>query len=188
MAQRDEAMTPEELAAIEARTNAAMSGPWELDPPESRGDCFTVRKLTGTYTIARIMDLDNARFIWRARRDVPALIARVRELEAENEALRKIAARVLPCHYCSVDDLAKCPHGFPGCSLADDMNEEGCANSWLRKARERVRELEVENARLRTVEEESRYLINNIREHGIHDNWKSVANALTAAQEPGKDR
>lgn len=39
----------------------------------------------------------------------------------ENDALRGIAAKVMPCHYCGVDHISKCPHGFPGCALADDM-------------------------------------------------------------------
>ena len=45
----------------------------------------------------------------------------VKRLTAENDTLRLIAAKIMPCHYCGVDQLAKCPHGFPGCSLADDM-------------------------------------------------------------------
>jgi hypothetical protein len=47
--------------------------------------------------------------------------ARIAELKAENDALRMIAAKVMPCHYCGVSEIARCPHGFPGCSLADDI-------------------------------------------------------------------
>lgn len=42
-------------------------------------------------------------------------------LEGENSTLRMITTKIMPCHYCGVDDIAKCPHGFPGCSLADDI-------------------------------------------------------------------
>lgn len=44
------------------------------------------------------------------------------ELEAENTVLRKIAARLMPCHYCGVEQIAECPRGWPGCALADDVD------------------------------------------------------------------
>ena len=57
-------------------------------------------------------------------------------LTRENETLRGIAARVMPCHYCGAAGLALCPHGFPGCALADDlMGFDACANRELREAR-----------------------------------------------------
>lgn len=40
----------------------------------------------------------------------------------ENDTLRVIAGKVMPCMYCGVDNISKCPYGFPGCSLADDNN------------------------------------------------------------------
>lgn len=41
---------------------------------------------------------------------------------AENATLRGLVAKVvMPCHYCGVDNMAKCPSGFPGCALADDL-------------------------------------------------------------------
>ena len=46
---------------------------------------------------------------------------KTQRLERENTTLRAIAAKVMPCHYCGADNIGKCPHGFPGCSLADDM-------------------------------------------------------------------
>ena len=61
------------LDEIEARANAATPGPWR----EGSSDLYSVR---------------NAAFIAAARTDVPALIARVRELEAECERLRTFAA------------------------------------------------------------------------------------------------
>jgi len=47
-------------------------------------------------------------------------------LKKENTILRGIAATVMPCHYCGVDDIIRCPHGFPGCSLADDLMAVQC--------------------------------------------------------------
>lgn len=44
----------------------------------------------------------------------------VARLDRENSALRKLAALKMPCHYCGVDCISKCPSGFPGCALADD--------------------------------------------------------------------
>lgn len=48
-------------------------------------------------------------------------------LMKENNKLRSIAANLFAkhggeCHYCGVDSIEKCPHGFPGCSIADDIN------------------------------------------------------------------
>lgn len=48
--------------------------------------------------------------------------------EKENTILRGMVAKILPCHYCGLDDISKCDYGFPGCSLADDLlcgEEEG---------------------------------------------------------------
>jgi hypothetical protein len=49
-----------------------------------------------------------------------AMKEQIDRLRAENDTLRLIAIKVMPCHYCGAESLAKCPHGFPGCSLADD--------------------------------------------------------------------
>ena len=46
--------------------------------------------------------------------------AQVAALQQENNTLRLIASAIMPCHYCGVDEISKCPHGFPGCALADD--------------------------------------------------------------------
>lgn len=61
---------------------------------------------------------------------VPLLV----QYRHENDSLRAIAAKVMPCHYCHVDDIGRCPHGFPGCSLADDLaGSESSANAQFRK-------------------------------------------------------
>lgn len=46
---------------------------------------------------------------------------RLSALKAENTALRLIATKVMPCHYCGAQTMAECPQGFPGCALADDL-------------------------------------------------------------------
>ena len=56
---------------------------------------------------------------------VNELEASLSAAQAENNVLRgitsKFAAKHGPCHYCGVEDIAKCPTGFPGCALADDL-------------------------------------------------------------------
>jgi len=43
-------------------------------------------------------------------------------LTKENNILRGLVAKtVQPCHYCGVENISKCPSGFPGCDLADDI-------------------------------------------------------------------
>jgi len=79
-----------DLDAIEARANAATPGPWR----DQHHECSEVwgpapDSQTHSMQIARIgraqFDVLNAAFIAHARTDVPALIARVRELEAERD-------------------------------------------------------------------------------------------------------
>lgn len=53
-----------------------------------------------------------------------ALAARIVDLEAENNSLRKSLAKSnADCPYCglSAAEMSKCAHGFPGCGRADDM-------------------------------------------------------------------
>lgn len=45
---------------------------------------------------------------------------RIDELVRENTILRGMAAEHMPCHYCGIDKISKCPNGFPGCGLMDD--------------------------------------------------------------------
>lgn len=43
-------------------------------------------------------------------------------LSSENVILRGLVATIVrPCHYCGAETMAKCPSGFPGCALADDL-------------------------------------------------------------------
>lgn len=87
-------MTPDELKQLcdkaERLANAATPGPWERIGTSicDWGDG------TGTYSMEFLPNLfserqtDDAEFIAHARTAVPQLIAAVRELQAENEALR----------------------------------------------------------------------------------------------------
>jgi hypothetical protein len=80
------------LDEIEARANAATPGPWR----DRHQVCSEVwgqapDSQTCSMQIARVghaqFDVLNAAFIAAARTDVPALVARVRELEAELDEL-----------------------------------------------------------------------------------------------------
>ncbi len=63
-------------------------------------------------------------------------------LRAENAFLRGIASKVMPCHYCGAKTISECPHGFPGCALADDIFcAEESASMELRKLREKIKAL-----------------------------------------------
>lgn len=62
------------------------------------------------------------------------------EIEKENTFLRALAAKIMPCHYCGVDDIGKCPSGFPGCAMWDDL----CAfePEMLKEQAKTIRELQ----------------------------------------------
>lgn len=101
------------LAEIEARADAATPGPWEADLDrhgETRGIWPTTpggEQIIGSYVAADGFDSvgwsggtdDNLRFIAHARDDIPWLINRVRELEAQNSRLAGIPGiRTLRVH------------------------------------------------------------------------------------------
>ena len=87
-------MTDEELAAIESRANAATREPWIV------GDAYVPTASLSAVSVYGMgmevaecqMDTDGA-FIAAARVDVPALIAEVRSLRAERDALRALAVQ-----------------------------------------------------------------------------------------------
>lgn len=66
----------------------------------------------------------------------------------ENDILRGMVARSVqpgqPCHYCGVDSVAKCPRGFPGCGLADDImcGDDAYVHSLLQRVREQGAKIE----------------------------------------------
>ena len=76
--------TEERLAEIEARANAATPGPWQIG--------VSIDRTYGSWPVFRLLDMvgptaaeekADAVFIENARSDIPWLIARVRELEAQ---------------------------------------------------------------------------------------------------------
>ena len=76
-------------------------------------------------------------------RVVDSMQGEVDNLRKENDILRAIAAKIMPCHYCGVDSIAKCPRGFPGCALADDLfGGEETKSDCIIDLRKRVKELE----------------------------------------------
>lgn len=93
-------MTEEELAEIEARANAATKGPWThetvaqsvcLSPLPEGVEEFEVPLLdhegNDLWPWGRMEDMA---FAYAARADVPALLAKVRRLQAENAQLREL--------------------------------------------------------------------------------------------------
>ena len=73
-------MTQEELDAIEAREKAASPGPWWIS---------TENKIIIPMGGANEKSSENAQFVFHARRDVPALLAEVKRLNAEKEHLTR---------------------------------------------------------------------------------------------------
>lgn len=56
--------------------------------------------------------------------DIAKYREQIDQLEKENNTLRRLLANSnADCPYCGLpaSDMAKCAHGFPGCSRADDM-------------------------------------------------------------------
>ncbi len=81
-------MTPDDLAAIEARAEAATPGPWEAIPQDGRGGYKVLGPLElrsdgeVRVVISEWAGAFNALFLEQVRDDVPALIAEVRRLWA----------------------------------------------------------------------------------------------------------
>jgi hypothetical protein len=92
-------MTPDQLAAIEARAQAATEGPWESLRAGMLGT--RVVRVDGewdglvpdefiTMVTPALRKFDDADFIAHARTDVPALLALVREQRAAIERVRAL--------------------------------------------------------------------------------------------------
>jgi len=93
-------MTPEELAAIRARAEAATPGPWRGVPgryilPDDWNHRYTAHQVIEGCIYNPNAENDHA-FIAHAREDIPALVAEVERLQAELARLRPVveAARV----------------------------------------------------------------------------------------------
>ncbi|NYV73105.1 hypothetical protein [Streptomyces sp. UH6] len=123
-----------DLAAITARANAATPGPWTVERDESSLHRFVVSEdhmLTADLGYLGNSSQDDAAFIAAARTDVPALLARVAELEiASRQWGERWQARC--------DHLAK--QGLRWKAEADGRKKYG------EKLRARVAELEAQAA------------------------------------------
>lgn len=96
----------ERLAAIEARVEAADDGPWRVRGPQvdpswkwaAGVESASLDPGEVDTTIAEVVDAPDAEFIAHARTDVPWLVERVRELQAEclrvDEANTRLGERV----------------------------------------------------------------------------------------------
>lgn len=85
-------MTQEQLDAIQEREAKATAGPWaHWAGREQWANCIKSDTDEGMYTVAEVVsEASDAKFISRAREDIPALLAEVERLRAENERLRAL--------------------------------------------------------------------------------------------------
>jgi len=81
---------PLDLAAIQARADAATSGPWRFgDLGGVRWTVWQQGVVPFDSTVMRADSRDDAEFIVAAREDIPALLARVRALVEERDDLQR---------------------------------------------------------------------------------------------------
>lgn len=98
--------SPPDLDAIEARANEASAGPWAVDP--CQGAVAVIAGGPVSLIVPWRSDkgaLADCAFIAYGRTDVPALVARVRELAAANEQLRSAARGVIDGFLAMQDDI-----------------------------------------------------------------------------------
>ena len=102
-------MTPERLDEIEVRADSATPGPWTKKPPERLTEGPAAGMLPGVCIAATSPSKQNRvyasppggqfpsadqNFIAHARTDIPDLLAEVRRLRAERDALREALMEV----------------------------------------------------------------------------------------------
>jgi hypothetical protein len=87
-------VTPEYLAAVAARTNAATEGPWALEGGDVSQSCELAQKIgehewerQGIVLGEHIREND-AEFIAHAREDIPALLAHIHALQAKVDGVQ----------------------------------------------------------------------------------------------------
>jgi len=95
------AVTGLDLAAIKARADAATPGPWDIWRDLDAQGFYTVGEASGVIPegevwvdgehnpTAHVYVIADAEFIAHARTDVPALLARIAELEAERRGYER---------------------------------------------------------------------------------------------------
>lgn len=107
-----------DLGPIEKRANAATEGPWKRDAEQD--DTPVVYRdhpaVAGAAEVIFTADWGteaDAEFAAHARQDVPALVARVRELEEENQKLRALVGDLADDGTCWYDHHGYCQeHGW----------------------------------------------------------------------------
>jgi hypothetical protein len=104
-------LTPDDLANIEARAEAATEGPWEVRIAPDFNYDVRVPYVDDDPTSTAYIE-DDAEFIAHARTDVPRLVRALREAWAAEKRVRK--ARLCKKHYWSVDDEV---YSQDGCTL-----------------------------------------------------------------------
>ena len=108
------------IKAIEEREQAATPGPWKSivngNTVRSYGIVSKIRKICSCISTMT----KDAEFIAHAREDLPALLAEVKRLTAENERLKKL-------YDAAVEDMGKFAYDFFPCCLCKNWNgEETC--------------------------------------------------------------
>ena len=79
----DEPLSEQELAAIEARAEAATEGPWAARFDGQRQGIFVAHRSVILFDVGHVRPTTpDADFIANARADVPRLIAEVRRLQS----------------------------------------------------------------------------------------------------------
>jgi hypothetical protein len=114
---------PLDLDRIEARAEAAAPGPWKtwamqvLADPVGDSNLDTALLIAHTTDPHRGLRTFNADFIAAARADVPALVARVRALEAEAVRLRRALDLGCTCAMTEATQANCAVHGVDGPEL-----------------------------------------------------------------------
>ena len=107
-----------DLDEIEARANAATAGPWAVYEKPDPWGYWTVQDTDGKDVFddgsagaeyGQTCSIEDRDFLVAARTDVPALIARVRELEAERDAYARSHAILRAIHGALTDALPSTP-------------------------------------------------------------------------------
>lgn len=91
-----EPMPQEQLDAIQRRVESATEGPWShWSGFDQRDNCIKSDTDEGMYTVAEVVsEASDARFVARAREDVPALLAEVERLRAQPTVDKVMVERV----------------------------------------------------------------------------------------------
>ena len=108
-------MTPEYLAEIEARANAATEEPWIAEYSKEQGCCVIPHDAHSTREAVAVCRLYlrafDAEFIAHARTDVPRLVAEAKRLQAAVERVRELHAG--KAYAQGPDYCDECEHKWP---------------------------------------------------------------------------